>query len=51
MKDFKSKFVDRGAALFATTDEGGFNCAGCHGGMEAEGGAADYTITDATASS
>jgi len=45
VEDFKSKFVSRGAALFATTEEGGFNCAFCHGGMEAEGGEADYTIT------
>ena len=26
--------------LFATTAEGGFNCAGCHGGMKASGGVA-----------
>ena len=26
---------------------GGFNCAGCHGGIEAGGGVADYTLTDA----
>jgi hypothetical protein len=45
VKDFKSKFVSRGAALFAPTEEGGFNCAFCHGGMEAQGGEADYTIT------
>ena len=35
-----------GAELFAPTAEGGFNCAGCHGGMKATGGAAPYTITD-----
>jgi mono/diheme cytochrome c family protein len=34
-----------GGALFATTEEGGFNCAGCHGGMQASGGVAPYTIT------
>ena len=35
-----------GAELFAPTAEGGFNCAGCHGGMKAIGGVAPYTITD-----
>jgi mono/diheme cytochrome c family protein len=35
-----------GGQLFAPTAEGGFNCAGCHGGMKATGGAAPYTITD-----
>jgi mono/diheme cytochrome c family protein len=33
-----------GGALFALTAEGGFNCAGCHGGLD--GGTAPYTITD-----
>ncbi len=47
VEDFGRKFADRGAELFATTEEGGFNCAFCHGGMKAEGGVADYTITDA----
>ncbi|MBV9952783.1 MAG: c-type cytochrome [Acidimicrobiia bacterium] len=42
---FRSTFAERGAALFAPTAEGGFNCAFCHGGMKAEGGEADYTIT------
>ena len=28
------------------TADGGFNCAGCHGGMKATGGAAPYTVTD-----
>lgn len=40
------RFAAQGANLFATTAEGGFNCAGCHGGMNATGGAADYTVTD-----
>ncbi|HVM54481.1 MAG TPA: cytochrome c [Acidimicrobiales bacterium] len=35
-----------GGALFAATDEGGFNCAGCHGGMAAIGGEVPYTLTD-----
>jgi mono/diheme cytochrome c family protein len=38
---------ERGAATFAPTAEGGLNCAGCHGGMEATGGVAPYTINDA----
>ena len=37
-----------GEGLFATTADGGFNCAGCHGGMSAGGGAAPYPITDST---
>ena len=32
--------------LFAPTADGGFNCAGCHGGMKATGGVAPYTLTD-----
>lgn len=40
------KFVDRGALMFAPTEEGGFNCAFCHG-SEGVGGVAPYTITDA----
>ncbi len=39
--------ADRGAEMFAPTEEGGLNCAGCHGGMEATGAKADFTITDA----
>jgi mono/diheme cytochrome c family protein len=35
-----------GAELFAPTADGGYNCAGCHGGMNATGGSAPYTITD-----
>ncbi|HXH57630.1 cytochrome c [Iamia sp.] len=44
--DFKSAFVSRGAAMFDTTENGGFNCAFCHGGMSAEGGVVEFTITD-----
>ncbi len=47
VKDFSRKFADRGGEMFATTEEGGFNCAFCHGGDKAEGGVVDYTITDA----
>lgn len=43
---FDKKLVGWGAALFDTTANGGFNCAGCHGGMNATGGAAPYTVTD-----
>ena len=39
------KFVGWGAGLYATTAEGGFNCAGCHGATGG-GGQAPYTITD-----
>jgi mono/diheme cytochrome c family protein len=35
-----------GSRLFDTTANLGFNCAGCHGGMKANGGTAPYTITD-----
>ena len=41
----QEKFVNYGKALFATTAEGGFNCAGCHG-ASGGGGQAAYTITD-----
>ena len=32
------RFVGWGDELFATTADGGFNCAGCHGGMKVGGG-------------
>src|SRR5215212_5924289 len=35
-----------GAALFAPTDQGGFNCAGCHGGAQGLGGQVPYTLTE-----
>lgn len=38
--------VKWGAALFASTEDGGFNCAGCHGGMNAVGGVAPFNISD-----
>jgi mono/diheme cytochrome c family protein len=43
---FDKTFASRGEALFAPTAQGGFNCAGCHGGLD--GGTAPYTVTDAT---
>lgn len=39
-------FVEWGSRLFAPTADGGFNCAGCHGGMNGGGGAAPYNLTD-----
>lgn len=40
------RFASWGSQLFAPTAEGGFNCAGCHGGMGAVGGEAPFTVTD-----
>ncbi len=40
-----SRFVSWGSKLYATTAEGGFNCAGCHG-ANGGGGAAPYSISD-----
>ena len=40
------RFASWGAELFAPTAEGGFNCAGCHGGMAGVGGEAPFTVTD-----
>lgn len=45
VKMFDDTFVNRGAALFAPTAEGGYNCAGCHG-AEGVGGNASYTLSD-----
>ena len=39
-------FVKWGSDLFETTANGGFNCAGCHGGMKAVGGQAPTAVTD-----
>ena len=39
------EFVSRGAAMFDTTENGGYNCAFCHG-KEGVGGATPYTLTD-----
>jgi mono/diheme cytochrome c family protein len=41
----EARFVGWGSALFATTAEGGFNCAGCHG-ANGGGGVAPYSVTD-----
>ncbi|HEX7166109.1 MAG TPA: c-type cytochrome [Acidimicrobiales bacterium] len=49
-EEFLSKSVERGRQLFLPTDspEHGahFGCATCHGGMQATGGPAPYTIED-----
>jgi mono/diheme cytochrome c family protein len=41
---FDQTFATRGERLYATTAEGGFNCAGCHGGLS--GAPVTYTLTD-----
>jgi len=42
----EDRFVRWGSGLFETTANGGFNCAGCHGGMKAVGGQAPTAVTD-----
>jgi mono/diheme cytochrome c family protein len=46
IENFQETFEHRGEQLFATTEAGGFNCAGCHGGMEATGGVAPYVLSE-----
>jgi mono/diheme cytochrome c family protein len=41
---FDDTFATRGSRLYAPTAEGGFNCAGCHGGVS--GAPVNYTLTD-----
>ncbi len=43
---FDKRYAQWGSNDFDTTANGGFNCAGCHGGMNGLGGVADYAITD-----
>jgi mono/diheme cytochrome c family protein len=45
-EDWDGIFVRWGSQLFAPTADGGFNCAGCHGGMAGVGGEAPFTVTD-----
>ncbi|HEX9258879.1 MAG TPA: c-type cytochrome [Acidimicrobiales bacterium] len=45
---YNKRFAGWGANDFDVTANGGFNCAGCHGGMKATGGVAPYTITSPT---
>ena len=40
------QFATWGSRLFAPTADDGFNCAGCHGGMTATGGVAEFVVTD-----
>ncbi|MEO5724568.1 MAG: cytochrome c [Ilumatobacteraceae bacterium] len=42
----EAQFIGWGQGLFETTANGGFNCAGCHGGMKATGGNAQFAVTD-----
>ena len=42
----EAQFVRWGRGLFETTANGGFNCAGCHGGLKAIGGQAPTAVTD-----
>ncbi len=46
VETFDQTFVNRGAKLFAPTEEGGYNCAGCHGSEGVGGQAPPYTLTD-----
>jgi mono/diheme cytochrome c family protein len=46
VEDYDVQFATWGSRDFATTADGGFNCAGCHGGMKAQGGVAAYTVQD-----
>ena len=43
---WNERFASWGSQLFQPTAEGGFNCAGCHGGMAAVGGEAPFTVTN-----
>lgn len=43
---YEKRFAKWGSELFAPTADGGFNCAGCHGGMTATGGVAAASVTD-----
>jgi mono/diheme cytochrome c family protein len=44
--NFQEMFVSRGGELFAATEAGGFNCAGCHGGDQGLGAEVPYTLTE-----
>jgi mono/diheme cytochrome c family protein len=44
--DFQHRFETWGGRMFVPTAEGGYNCAGCHGGMTGSGGSSGYVITD-----
>ena len=42
----REEFTNRGAGMYAPTEDGGYNCAFCHG-PDGGGGSTPYTITDA----
>lgn len=42
----EEEFIRWGSDLFEPTADGGFNCAGCHGGMSGAGGSAAYNLAD-----
>jgi mono/diheme cytochrome c family protein len=46
----ENRLAHWGSLIFAPTGDNpsAFNCAGCHGGMNATGGVAPYTVTDPT---
>ncbi len=44
--NFDETFAHRGEQLFDLTANGGYNCAGCHGGLEGLGGEVPFTFTD-----
>lgn len=46
IESYNKLFAEWGSRDFETTANGGFNCAGCHGGMAATGGAAAYSLND-----
>ncbi len=46
IENFDQTFINRGAKLFAPTDDGGYNCAGCHGAEGVGGQAPPFTLTD-----
>jgi mono/diheme cytochrome c family protein len=46
IETFDQTFINRGAKLFAPTDDGGYNCAGCHGAEGVGGQAPPFTLTD-----
>jgi mono/diheme cytochrome c family protein len=46
IENFDQTFINRGSRLFAPTEEGGYNCAGCHGTEGVGGQAPPYTLTN-----
>ena len=48
VEGMQQRMINWGALIFAPTGDNpsAFNCAGCHGGMNATGGVAPFTVTD-----